>query len=108
MARKHVCLKTKQTLQFGKPEKTVSYKNSNRPDSNYNTCLIEMSIVKNRAHAGAPAFQKPRIMFRCIIVQFTYAIHSLAWNQVIACLICNLLSISRVQLGVSAPNMLRS
>ena len=63
MRRKHVRLKTKQTLQFSKLEMSIVYNNSNRPDSNYNTRLIEMSIVQNRAHAGAPAFQKLRIMF---------------------------------------------
>ena len=110
MRRKNVRLKTKQTLQFGKPEKTVSYKNSNRPDSNYNTRLIEMSIVQNRAHAGAPAFQKSESCFRCMIGQFSYTRHSLAWDQVIVCLICNVLSISRAQVGVRALHlsMLRS
>ena len=40
------------------------YNNSNRPDSNYNTRLIEMSIVQNMAHAGTPAIQKLWIMFK--------------------------------------------
>ena len=39
------------------------YDNSIRPDSNYKTRLLEMSIVQNKVHAGAPAFKKLRIMF---------------------------------------------
>ena len=85
---------------------SIVYNNSNRPDSNYNTRLIEMSIVQNRAQAGAPALQKLRIMFQVHNSSiYIYTIHSLAWDQATVCLICNFLSISRAQVGVRALHL---
>ena len=58
MRRKHVRLKTKQTLQFGELEITVSCIINPTDPIRIITRLIEISIVQNRAHAGAPSFQK--------------------------------------------------
>ena len=84
-------IKTKQTLQFGKLEMTVS------------CIIIPIDPIRIITHVWlncqlcrigrtqAPLRSKnPDSCFRCIIVQFTYTIHSLAWDQVIVCFSFNM------------------